>query len=197
MPSYLFDLSVNTRLNDTETFYHVFDMIDDKYIEVLKYYIVNHATQLNGDTAQHNCTHEFVRACICTKYGVLRVARFPGAGESHLGMSGTRRGIYMYNNMCVLLLGYRRLLVFKGPPYPILIPSQSPVPCLSLTQVPAMYPFMGPVQIFGEIAAKLHDGRFADGRSAFPFARQNGGGVTLLNFYMTLAHYACLPFYSV
>eukprot|EP00965_Chrysotila_dentata_P085663 2826141-Pleurochrysis_carterae.AAC.1 len=57
-------------------------------------------------------------------------------------------------------------------------------------------PCMSAVETCDEIEARSHDGPIVDGRSARQFARQNGGAVTLWNFHLSLACYACLPFSS-
>eukprot|EP00965_Chrysotila_dentata_P155744 5147063-Pleurochrysis_carterae.AAC.1 len=52
------------------------------------------------------------------------------------------------------------------------------------------------VETCDEIGARSHDGRLVDGRLPRQFARQNGGDVTLWDFYLRLACYARLPFFS-
>eukprot|EP00965_Chrysotila_dentata_P207707 6184292-Pleurochrysis_carterae.AAC.2 len=53
------------------------------------------------------------------------------------------------------------------------------------------------VPTWDEMETSSHDGPNVDGRSAYLFARQNGGDFTLRDCHLTLARYACLPFSAV
>eukprot|EP00965_Chrysotila_dentata_P032436 1081454-Pleurochrysis_carterae.AAC.1 len=53
---------------------------------------------------------------------------------------------------------------------------------------------LGATQTYREIQSRLSAGLLVDGRPLCQFARQNCGGITLLNFDLTLACNACLPF---
>eukprot|EP00965_Chrysotila_dentata_P168988 5580309-Pleurochrysis_carterae.AAC.1 len=55
---------------------------------------------------------------------------------------------------------------------------------------------MGAVEPCDEIEARSHGGPIVDGRSVRQFARQNSGNVTHWDSHLSLACYACLPFFS-
>eukprot|EP00965_Chrysotila_dentata_P218251 6190483-Pleurochrysis_carterae.AAC.1 len=57
-------------------------------------------------------------------------------------------------------------------------------------------PVMNAVETCDEIEARSHAGLIVDGRSVRQFARQNGCDVTLYDSHLSLACYACLPFFS-